>query len=95
MDHLHERLTAVEQQLHSMNRRLRWWRGIACGLLVLAVLTWALPLGTAQEDVDAQHQKKLAQRVEALEQLLKHFSRERPKPNTHDTSRKAIILRVG
>jgi hypothetical protein len=75
MDQLQTRLDALEQQMHTVNRRLRWWRGLAGGLLALAVLTWALPLGTAQ---DAQHDDKkgLEQRVAALEKLLKHFTRE-------------------
>jgi hypothetical protein len=48
MDQLQTRLDALEQQVHTMNRRLRWWRSLACGLLVLAVLTWALPVGIRQ-----------------------------------------------
>ena len=39
MDQLHTRLDALEQQMHIVNRRLHWWRGLACGLAVLAVLT--------------------------------------------------------
>jgi hypothetical protein len=87
MDHLQTRLDALEhhvqtlqQQTHTVTRQLRWWRGLAGGLVVLAVLTWALPLGTAQEDPMAasdKDQKGLAQRVAALETLLKHFSREK------------------
>jgi hypothetical protein len=73
MDHLQTRLDALEQQMHTVTRRLRWWRSLAGGLLGLAVLTWALPSGTAQQ---AQHEKTLEQRVAALEKLLKHFSRE-------------------
>jgi hypothetical protein len=83
MDHLHERLEALEhqvqilhQQTRTVNRRLRWWRGLACGLLVLAGLTWALPAVIAQEDAWNRGQKGLAQRVAALEDLLKHFSRD-------------------
>jgi hypothetical protein len=76
MDHLQTRLDALEQQMHTVTRRLRWWRGLAGGLLVLAVLTWALPLGTAQEEASTGGQQGLAQRVAALEDLLKHFSRK-------------------
>jgi hypothetical protein len=82
MDQLRDRVDALEHQLQTLHqqtrtlaRRLRWWRGLAGGLLVLAVLTWALPAGTAQEDPRGG-QKGLAQRVAALEDLLKHFSRE-------------------
>jgi hypothetical protein len=79
MDQLQTRLDTLEQQMHTVTRRLRWWRGLAGGLLVLAVLTWALPAGTAPEDAGAQGEKEkkgLEQRVAALESLLKHFSRE-------------------
>src|SRR5262245_49915382 len=76
MDQLHTRLTALEQQMHAMNRRLHWWRGLACGVVVLAVLTWALPAGTGQQEPPDGGQQGLAQRVAALEQLLQHFSRE-------------------
>jgi hypothetical protein len=75
MDQLQTRLDALEQQMRTVNRRLRWWRGLAGGLLVLAVLTWALPSGTAQEGAQGG-EKGLAQRVAALEDLLKHFSRK-------------------
>jgi hypothetical protein len=77
MDQLQTRLDALEQQMHTVNRRLHWWRGLACGLAVLAVLTWALPTVTAQEEDAKKGQKGLAQRVAALEDLLKHFSREK------------------
>jgi hypothetical protein len=75
MDQLHTRIDALEQQMHTVNRRLRWWRGLACGLLGLAVLIWALPSGTAQE-AEHDNNKGLEQRVAALESLLKHFSRQ-------------------
>jgi hypothetical protein len=73
---LQTRLDALEQQMHTVTRRLRWWRGLAGGLIVLGLLTWALPSGMAQEDTSTGGQKGLAQRVAALETLLKHFSRE-------------------
>jgi hypothetical protein len=85
MDQLHERLEALEQQVHTLtqhthttHRRLRWWRGLACGLAVLGLLGWGLPLGLAREDAAEKDKDPtgLAQRVAALEDLLKHFSRE-------------------
>ena len=76
MDQLQTRLDALEQQMHTVNRRLRWWRGLACGLVGLAVLAWMLPAVIAQEDAADKGQQGLAQRVAALETLLKHFSRE-------------------
>jgi hypothetical protein len=76
MDQLQTRLDALEQQMHAVTRRLHWWRGLACGAVVLAGLTWALPAVLAQEEAAQGGQRGLAQRVAALEQLLKHFSRE-------------------
>jgi hypothetical protein len=79
MDQLQTRLDALEQHTHTVERQLRWWRGLAGSFIVLAVLTWALPLSTAQEDTVAgseQEKKGLEQRVAALESLLKHFSRK-------------------
>jgi hypothetical protein len=75
MDHLQTRLEALEQRTHTVERQLRWWRGLAGGLLVLAGLTWALPAGTAQKDPPEGGEKGLAHRVAALESLLKHFTR--------------------
>jgi len=83
MDRLHDRLDALEAQVHTLTqhthtvtRRLRWWRGLASGAVVLAVLTWALPAVIAQEEEAKKGEKGLAQRVEALEKLLRHFSRK-------------------
>jgi hypothetical protein len=77
MDQLQTRLDALEQQIHTVTRRLRRWRGLACGLAVLAGLTWALPAVIAQEEDAKKGPKGLAQRVAALEELLQHFSREK------------------
>ena len=86
MDPLHARLDTLESQVHTLTqhtqnatRRLRWWRGIACGLMVLGLLGWGLPVGLAREDAAEKDkgEKGLAHRVAALEKLLKHFSRER------------------
>jgi hypothetical protein len=84
MDQLQTRLDALEQHVqtlnqrtHTVKRQLHWWRGLACGAVVLAVLTWALPAGTGQQEPPDGGGKGLAQRVAALEQLLKPFSREK------------------
>jgi hypothetical protein len=75
MADLQTRLDALEQQMCTMDRRLHWCRRLACGLLGLAVLTWALPAGLAKDD-SGGGKKDLEQRVAALETLLKHFSRK-------------------
>src|SRR5712691_2320952 len=70
MDNFRERFEALEQQTEQLKqhtrmveRRLRWWRGMASGVLMLGLLSWALPSG---KTVDAQ-QGGLPARVEALE----------------------------
>jgi trimeric autotransporter adhesin len=69
MDPLQHRLDALEHQIHTLTqhtrtatRRLRWWRGLACALVGVGVLTWVLPSGTAQGTLE--------QRVAALEAKL-------------------------
>jgi hypothetical protein len=54
MDRLHARLEALESQVHTLHhqaravdRRLRWWRRLACGLGVLSFLGWTLQAVTA------------------------------------------------
>jgi hypothetical protein len=58
MDNIGERFAALEQrteqlqqQTRTVERRLRWWRGLACGAIVLGLLSGALPSG---KTVDAQ-----------------------------------------
>ncbi len=81
MDQLHTRVAALERQIHTLHQRsraaqrqLRWWRGLACGLLVGGLLTWALPSSTAQENARGG-QQGLTDRVAALETLLQPFTR--------------------
>jgi hypothetical protein len=76
MDNFRERSEALEQQAKAMEaqtrmveRRLRRWRGLACGFLVLGLLTWALPSGRAAYD-----QGDLERRVAELEYKLEYVS---------------------
>src|SRR5206468_3981048 len=56
MNSIRERVEALKQHTEILEhrtttraRRLRWWRDIACGLVVLGLLSWATLLGTAQD----------------------------------------------
>jgi hypothetical protein len=69
---LHTCLEALEQRTHTVERQLRWWRGLAGGLLVL---TGALPFVTA-EDAKPEDTKGWEPRGAALEAVLTHFHRE-------------------
>ena len=51
---------------HTVARQLRWWRGLACGALVLSLLSLTLPSGKA---VDAQS-RPLAEHLSALQDTL-------------------------
>jgi hypothetical protein len=80
MDHIRERFEALERQTEhlqhethalkahtrTVERRLRWWRGLACGLLIVSLVSVVLPSG---KTVDAQ-QGGLPARVAALEDKL-------------------------
>jgi hypothetical protein len=73
MDRIRDRVEALEQQTNAMaahtrtvERRLRWWRGIACGVVVLALLSLALPSGKA---ADPQPQG-MAERMATVEKKL-------------------------
>ena len=48
-DDLHERIEALEQRTEHLHRqtrtgerRLRWWRGFACGMVILGLRSWGL-----------------------------------------------------
>jgi hypothetical protein len=80
MDNFRERFEALEQQTeqlkhqaqtleahtHAVERRLRRWRGMAGGLLVLGLLSWALPSGKA---ADAPG-RGMAERMATVEKKL-------------------------
>ena len=62
MDNFRERIEVLEQQEKAMRahtrtveRRLRWWRGMACGLLIVGLVSLPLPSGTARPEHDSTH----------------------------------------
>jgi hypothetical protein len=65
-DALEQRTEQLQQHTRMVERRLWWWRGLACGGMVLGLLSGALPSG---KTVDAQ-QGGLPARVAALEEKL-------------------------
>src|SRR5215510_10299714 len=73
MDNFRERIEALEQQMKVMGahtriveRRLRWWRGIACGVMLLGLVSMPLQSGTA---ADTQP-RGMAERMATLEHKL-------------------------
>ena len=72
IEKLGERLEAMEQRARMMERRLRWWRILACGSVVLGVVILPLVGGTAQEQ--SSYERALARRLAALEYKLQYVS---------------------
>jgi hypothetical protein len=66
LDNLRERVETLEHHTHTVERRLRWWRGIACAVVMLALLGLALPSGKA---VDTPG-RGMAERMATLEDKL-------------------------
>jgi hypothetical protein len=66
MDNFRERFEALERRTQMVERRLRWWRGIACGVVMLALLSLALPSGNA---ADTQP-RGMAERMATVEKKL-------------------------
>jgi hypothetical protein len=73
MDTVRERIEALEQQMRAMGahtrtveRRLRWWRGFACGLVLLTVMSRSLHSGTAADTQPGA----MAERMATLENKL-------------------------
>ncbi|SRR5712691_5830269 len=69
MDNFCERFESLKQQMKVMGthtrmveRRLRWWCGIACSLLILGLLSWTLPSSKAQDDTSVKGQGELVER---------------------------------
>jgi hypothetical protein len=75
---LRDRLEALENQTQALahqtraaERRLRWWRILACGLLVMGPVMLPLVGGTAQEQ--SWYERTMARRLAALEYKLQYI----------------------
>jgi hypothetical protein len=73
LDNFRERFEALEQQTaqlmqhtRTLERRLRWWRGIACGVVLLSLLSLGLPSGKAE----GPQPGGMAERMATLEKKL-------------------------
>jgi hypothetical protein len=77
MDHLHERLERLEQRTHTVERQLRWWRGLTCALVVLSLLSLALSSGKAADAQSGTLAERLAawrEEVATLRDTLVHIT---------------------
>ena len=76
MDNVRERVEALEQQTaqltqqtQALARQARWWRGMACGMVVLALGGWGLQAGNAVDAV-ADHVAALQKDMAVLRDTL-------------------------
>jgi hypothetical protein len=80
MDNLLQRLEALEDEVRTMQRRLRLWRQLAGSVLVLMLVTLLQPWGLAAQAPDEDPDRTLWQivnlwgRVGALERTLTHVT---------------------
>ena len=74
MDHVRERFEALEQQMNvvrahtrTVERRLRWWRGFACGMVILSLRGWGFQSSYV---VLADHVEAMQNDIAALQDML-------------------------
>jgi hypothetical protein len=94
MDNFRERLEALEHQIHTLARQARWWRRIACGLLLVGLVSLPLPSGIAQDDPAARETKSLRQRVEALQDKIAALQATLTAVTFDSTTNEVVITRA-
>jgi hypothetical protein len=87
MDNFRERFEALEQRtehlqqhIRTVERRLRWWRSIACGVMLLGVVSLPLQSGTAADTQPGG----MAERMAAMEKKLRAMT-------FNDTANEVVI----
>jgi hypothetical protein len=91
MDNFCERFEALEQrteQLHqhtrTVERRLRWWRGFACGMVILGLRSWGLQ---ASHAVLAAQVEAMQHDIATLQALLWQMTTA-----SHEQGDAAVVL---
>jgi len=74
MDDLREHLQALEHEVRTLQRRLRLWRNLTCGVLGLGLVSLLQPWGLDAQGPEGGSRGSLWQRVSALERTLTHVS---------------------
>jgi hypothetical protein len=80
MDNLLQRLEALEDEIRTVQRRLRLWRQLAGSVLMLMLVTLLQPWGLAAQAPDSDQERTLWQlmnlwgRVGAIERTLTHVT---------------------
>ena len=74
MDDLRDHLQALEGAVRTLQRRLRLWRILTCGVLGLGLVSLLQPWGLGAQGPEGGSRGSLWQRVSALERTLTHVS---------------------
>jgi hypothetical protein len=74
MDQLHTRLDVLEHEVRTVQRRLRLWRYLTCGVLGLALVSLLQPWGLDAQGPEGGSRGSLWQRVSALERTLTYVT---------------------
>jgi trimeric autotransporter adhesin len=72
MDRIHARLDVLEHEVRAVQRRLRLWRILTCGVLGLGLVGILQPWGLDAQGPEGGWRGSLWQRVSALERTLTH-----------------------
>jgi hypothetical protein len=90
-DDLHERIEALEQRTEHLHRqtrtgerRLRWWRGFACGMVILGLRSWGLQ---ASHAVLAAQVEAMQHDIATLQALLWQMTTA-----SHEQGDPAVVL---
>jgi hypothetical protein len=90
-DDLHERIEALEQrtkhlhrQTRTGERRLGWWRGFACGMVILGLRSWGLQ---ASHAVLATQVEAMQHDIATLQALLWQMTTA-----SHEQGDAAVVL---
>ena len=90
-DDLHERIEALEQQTEHWHRqtrtgerRLRWWRGFACGMVILGLKSWGLQ---ASHAILAAQVEAMQHDIATLQALLWQMTTA-----SHEQGNPAVVL---
>jgi hypothetical protein len=74
MDEIRERLEALEHETRAVQRRLRLWRILTCGVLGLGLVCLLQPWSLDAQAPGGGSQGNLWQRISALERTLTHVT---------------------